>query len=122
MQRKGAALLDHPILFLARFSVDTYRRCRLRLLCPIERIKSIAVELLAMLKAEKLRIDHWVDKGATRDAVRLAIQDFLWSDAPGLPIEQYSEDDVQSRANTVYLHVYRAYPTRPSPYYQTPAA
>jgi type I restriction enzyme, R subunit len=34
----------------------------------IKRIKSVSVELLQALKAEKLRIDHWRDKGATRDA------------------------------------------------------
>ena len=43
----------------------------------IKRIKAVAVELLKTLKAEKLRIDHWTDKEATRDAVRLTIKDFL---------------------------------------------
>jgi len=65
----------------------------------------------------KLRIDHWRDKEATRDAVRLAIRDFLWSEATGLPVGQYSEDDVQVCADEVYRHVYQVYPTLPSPYY-----
>ena len=84
----------------------------------IQRIKSVAVGLLKTLKAEKLRIDHWRDKEATRDAVRLAIRDFLWSDKTGLPVDHYTEDDVQVRADDVYSHVYRAYPTFPSPFYK----
>ncbi len=87
----------------------------------IKRIKAVAVELLETLKAEKLRVNHWRDKEATRDAVRLAIQDYLWSEATGLP-ETYSEADVRDRSDAVFLHVFRAYPTVPSPYYASMAA
>ncbi|MBK5931955.1 DEAD/DEAH box helicase [Halochromatium salexigens] len=87
----------------------------------IKRIKVVAVELLETLKAEKLRVDHWKDKEATRDAVRQAIHDHLWSDDTGLPVAQYSDEDVQSRADDVYRHVFRAYPMVPSPFYQAPA-
>ncbi len=45
------------------------------------------------MKAEKLKIDHWRDKESTRDAVRIAIRDFLWSDKTGLPVDSYTEDD-----------------------------
>jgi type I restriction enzyme R subunit len=83
----------------------------------IKRIKSVAVELLKALKAEKLRIDHWRDKEATRDGVRLAIKDFLWSDETGLPVDKYDEPEVQERAEEVYRHVYRVYPEIPSPFY-----
>ena len=83
----------------------------------IKRIKKVAVELLQKLKAEKLRIDHWRDKETTRDAVRLTIRDFLWSDTSGLPVERYTETEVQTRADEIYVHVYRAYPTLPSPIY-----
>ena len=88
----------------------------------IRRIKAVAVELLRTLKAEKLRVDNWRDKEATRDAVWLAIKDFLWSDDTGLPVEDYDEDEVQNRAEEVYRHVYRVYPTLPSPYYETGSA
>lgn len=88
----------------------------------IRRIKDVAVELLEILKAEKLRVDHWRDKEATRDAVRLVIRDFLWSESTGLPVNHYTEDDVQARADDVYRHVYRAYPTLPSPFYEKSAA
>lgn len=44
----------------------------------IRKIKAVAIELLARLKAENLRIDHWRDKETTRDAVRIMIRDHLW--------------------------------------------
>jgi type I restriction enzyme R subunit len=88
----------------------------------IERIKAVAVDLIEALKAEKLRVDHWQEKEATRDAVRLAIRDFLWSESTGLPVDRYTEDDVHARADEVYRHVYRVYPTVPSPYYEACAA
>ena len=88
----------------------------------IKRIKTVAVRLLETLKAEKLRIDQWRDKESTRDAVRVAIQDFLWSDKTGLPVGSYTEDDVIARTDDVFRHVFWAYPTVPSPYYQYAAA
>lgn len=87
----------------------------------IAKIKAVAVELLKTLKTEKLRVDHWRDKEATRDAVRLTIKDFLWSDETGLPVDNYDEDEVVKRAEEVYRHVYRVYPVIPSPYYESSA-
>ncbi|MGE5597881.1 MAG: type I restriction endonuclease subunit R, partial [Bacteroidota bacterium] len=87
----------------------------------IKRIKAVAVELLRMLKAEKLKIDHWRDKESTRDAVRLAIRDFLWSEKTGLPVESYSEEEVEDKSEEIYRHVYRVYPTIPSPFYKDAA-
>jgi type I restriction enzyme R subunit len=83
----------------------------------IQKIKSVAVDLLRTLKAEKLRVHLWRDKETTRDSVRQTIRDFLWSDATGLPVGTYSEADVRERAEAVFRHVYRAYPTVPSPFY-----
>ncbi len=83
----------------------------------IKRIKAVAVQLLETLKAERLRVDHWRDKEATRDAVRLAIRDFLWDEASGLPVDAFAEADVDVKAEDVFRHIYRAYPTVPSPYY-----
>ena len=88
----------------------------------IKRIKNVAVRLLETLKSEKLRIDQWRDKESTRDAVRVAIQNFLWSDKTGLPVDSYTEDDVQVRSDDVFRHVFRVYPTIPSPYYPYAAA
>ena len=83
----------------------------------IKRIKAIALDLLQELKAEKLMVDQWCDKEATRDAVQVTIRDFLWSDKTGLPVESYTEDDVNTKSEEVFRHVYRVYPTVPSPYY-----
>ncbi|MFC1816695.1 type I restriction endonuclease subunit R, partial [Thermodesulfobacteriota bacterium] len=88
----------------------------------IKRIKDVAVDLLETLKAEKLRIDQWRDKESTRDAVWVTIKDFLWSDKTGLPVDSYTEDDVQARTDEVFHHVFWAYPTVPSPYYESAAA
>ena len=88
----------------------------------VKQIKEVAVELLKTLKGEKLRIDHWRDKESSRDAVRVVIRDFLWSDRTGLPVDSYSETDVIAKTEDVFRHVYRVYPTIPSPYYAEAAA
>jgi len=85
----------------------------------IKKIKAVAVELLTRLKAEKLRIDHWRDKETTRDAVRVTIRDHLWSDDTGLPVDAYTEEDVNEKAEDIFRHVYRTYPELPSPYYSS---
>jgi len=87
----------------------------------IKKIKTVAIDLLNTLKEEKLRIDQWRDKEATRDAVRVMIKDFLWSDETGLPVNLYNENEVAQKADDVFRHVYRAYPTLPSPYYEAAA-
>ena len=81
-----------------------------------EKVKSVAKELLAALKAEKLKIDHWRDKESTRDGVRRQIYDFLFADATGLP-GAYSESEINAKTEAVYRHVYEVYPVVPSPYY-----
>jgi type I restriction enzyme R subunit len=83
----------------------------------IEHIKKVAAELLATLKAEKLRVENWREKESTRDAVHVVIEDFLWADQTGLPSPAYSEEDVKTKGEEVFRHVYRVYPTVPSPYY-----
>ena len=83
----------------------------------VKRIKEVAVELLKTLKEEKLKIDHWRDKESSRDAVRIAIYDFLYRTESGLPMDSYSEEDVKGKTEDVYRHVYRVYPSFPSPYY-----
>lgn len=88
----------------------------------IKKIKQVASELLITLKAEKLKVDHWRDKESTRDAVRIFIRDFLWSDDTGLPIQSYTEDEVKGKSEDAFRHVYWAYPTLPSPHYVQTAA
>ena len=52
--------------------------------------------------------------------MRITIRDHLWSDDTGLPVESYTEEDVNEKAEEVFRHVYRAYPTLPSPFYSSP--
>lgn len=75
----------------------------------IARIKKTAKELLDKLKTEKLRVDNWRDKQATRDAVRVEIKNFLWDDRIGLPMGIYSDDDVEEKADLVYQHIFTRY-------------
>jgi type I restriction enzyme R subunit len=83
----------------------------------IERIKKIANELLTRLKTEKLKIDNWRAKQATRDAIRTEILDFLYDERTGLSTACYTEDEVKQRAEQVYLHVYRLVQDyQPKPY------
>ena len=88
----------------------------------IERIKRVAKDLLQTLKAEKLRVDQWSEKDATQSAVKVAIHDFLYSDETGLPATAYWVDDLATTSEAVFAHVYRAYPTVPSPCYDGTAA
>jgi type I restriction enzyme, R subunit len=76
----------------------------------IKRIKTVADELLRTLKAQKLQVDHWQDKEATRDAVYTAIYKFLRSDETGLPSDYYSPEDVREPTDEIFRHVYRVYP------------
>ena len=88
-------------------------------LTPAEtkQVKKVAVELLKTLKAEKLKIDHWREKEASRDAVKVAIRDFLWREETGLPLDSYSDAEVSAKTEDIFRHVYRVYPIVPSPYY-----
>ncbi|MNH22587.1 hypothetical protein D3C79_824510 [compost metagenome] len=82
------------------------------------KIKKVSAELLETLKAERLRIENWREKESTRDAVKQKIYDFLWDDRTGLPVNDYSEGEIKVLAENVFRHVYRAYPTVPSPLYE----
>jgi type I site-specific restriction-modification system R (restriction) subunit len=75
----------------------------------IERLKQVATELLAKLKAEKLRADNWWEKQATRDAVKVETRDFLWNEETGLPVDSYSEYEVEDKAERVYVYVFNTY-------------
>lgn len=83
----------------------------------IGRIKKVAVDLLDTLKKEKLSIENWREKEGTRDAVRQRIYDYLYDDKTGLPVERYEEDEIEGLTEVLFNHVYRAYPTLPSPIY-----
>ncbi len=83
----------------------------------IKAIKEVAVGLLTNLKATIEEISQWRQRESTRDAIRLAIHDYLWSDGTGLPVDSYDENDINEKTDAVFQHVYRVYPTVPSPVY-----
>lgn len=83
----------------------------------INRIKKVAVELLERLKARIGEIDHWRERESTRDALRGTIRDFLWDDRTGLPVDSFAEVEVEAKTEDIFRHIYRVYPTVPSPYY-----
>lgn len=83
----------------------------------IEKLKKVAVGLLATLKASLAEISDWQATEVNRDSVRLTIHDYLYADATGLPVDSYDEEDVETLTIEVYQHIWRAYPTLPSPVY-----
>ncbi|WP_422462557.1 type I restriction endonuclease subunit R [Endozoicomonas sp. ALB115] len=83
----------------------------------IAAIKKVATELLATLKRERLKVANWREKESARDALRQQIYDFLYDDKTGLPVGNYEEADIEHLTDGVYQHIYRVYPSLPSPVY-----
>jgi len=87
-----------------------------------KKIKKVAKELLKTLKEKMKPLYKWQDKEPTRDAVKVLIRNFLWDDKTGLPVDRYNQSDVDKKTEVVFYHVFRAYPTVPSPYYASVAS
>lgn len=83
----------------------------------IQKIKKIAMELLEKLKEKLKNLYKWQNKEPTRSEVKVLIRNYLWDEKTGLPVDFYTQDDVERKSEEVFYHVYRAYPTVPSPYY-----
>ncbi len=83
----------------------------------IQKIKKVAKALLETLKEKLKHLYKWQDKEPTRDDVKVFIQNFLWDEKTGLPVNRYTQNDVYKKTEDVFYHVYRAYPTVPSPIY-----
>ena len=75
------------------------------------RVKEVARDLLDAVKAELAKLDHWKDKRQTQAQVRQLIYNYLYSDQTGLPVDAYTEEEVEELAEVVYLHVYEQYET-----------
>lgn len=71
----------------------------------IERIKKVAKELLNILKTEKLKIDSWWEKESTRDEVKGTIKDFLWADSTGLPVDSYTDEEIDEKTDSVFSYL-----------------
>lgn len=68
----------------------------------LKAIKKIAVETLAILKKEKLKIDRWRESRMVRSQVKTLIYEkLLW-----LPQESYTDAEVGQKAADVYQHVF----------------
>ena len=83
----------------------------------IQKIKKVAKELLKTLKRKLKSLYRWQDREPTRDEIKVLIRNFLWDETTGLPVGYYTQNDVDKKTEAVFYHVYRAYPTVPSPYY-----
>jgi type I restriction enzyme R subunit len=83
----------------------------------IQKIKKVAKELLKTVKENLKYLYKFQDKEPTRDAVKVLIRNFLWDEKTGLPVDCYTQNDVDKKNEAVFYHVYRTYPTVPSPYY-----
>jgi type I restriction enzyme R subunit len=83
----------------------------------IEKLKSVSTGLLATVKACLSQIADWQATEGNRDTVRVAIHDYLYADATGLPVDAYEEDDIEALTGDVFRHVWRVYPILPSPVY-----
>ena len=69
-----------------------------------ESVKTVAQELLATLKTEKLVLD-WKKREETRADVKVTIQDLLYGKLP----DPYDEPECEDRSEKVYMHVYDSY-------------
>jgi type I restriction enzyme R subunit len=68
-------------------------------------VKKVAKKTLAMLKAEKLKVDRWRESTQVSSQVRTMITDSLeW-----LPQEAYPDDELVDMSLLVYQHVYSNY-------------
>ncbi|MFC3716315.1 type I restriction endonuclease subunit R [Luteimonas soli] len=83
----------------------------------VEKLKQVAQGLLDALKSRLTEIADWQATEANRDVVRVTIHDYLYADATGLPVDSYDERDVDTLSAEVFQHIWRVYPTLPSPVY-----
>ena len=72
----------------------------------IQKIKQVAVDLLAKVKAKIAELNHWTDKQETKAAVDNLIRDTLWAELP----ECYSDNSISEYKQKIYEYVYIRYP------------
>lgn len=71
----------------------------------IQKIKKVAVDLLAKIKEKIAELDHWTDKQETKTAVDNLIRDTLWEELP----ECYDEVSISAYRQKIYEYVYMRY-------------
>lgn len=72
----------------------------------IKQVKKVAVDTLETLKAEKLKIERWRESRQISSQVRQMINDYLLN----LPMQVYSDSDVNEKTVSVFQHIYTNYP------------
>ena len=77
------------------------------------KVKEVASELLTAIKSELSKLEHWRETRQTQAQVKRMIHDYLYSDETGLPVDDYTPDDVSTLAEVIYLHVYETYAEPP---------
>ncbi|WEK44981.1 MAG: type I restriction endonuclease subunit R [Candidatus Sphingomonas colombiensis] len=70
----------------------------------IATLKKVAVGLYEVLKQQLDAVQDFVGKQATRDAVRVAITNFLYDDRTGLP-QSYEPNEVDLKAQAIFAHL-----------------
>ncbi len=84
---------------------DILRKDKVLTSKEVKEVKKVAVQLLQVLKAEKLKIDHWRESRQICAQVKGVIYDqLLW-----LPQERYSDQDVGLKTANVFQHIYNNY-------------
>lgn len=71
----------------------------------IKAIKKVSVDLLAKIKAQIAKLDHWTDKQETKAAVDNLIRDTLWAELPAC----YDEVSISAYRQKIYEYVYTRY-------------
>lgn len=71
----------------------------------IQKIKKVAVDLLAKIKKKIAELDHWTDKQETKAAVDNLIRDTLWDELP----DCYDEVSISAYRQKIYEYVYTRY-------------
>ena len=71
----------------------------------IQKLKSVAVDLLKKVKTKIAELDHWTDKQETKAAVDNLIRDTLWSELPPC----YDEPSISRYRQKIYEYVYTRY-------------
>lgn len=72
----------------------------------IQKIKHVAVDLLAKVKAKIAELDHWTDKQETKAAVDNLIRDTLWAELP----ECYDEVSISRHRQKIFEYICIRYP------------
>ena len=72
----------------------------------IQKIKQVAVDLLAKVKAKIAELDHWREKQETKAIVDNLIYATLWAELP----KCYNEISISEYRQKIYEYVYVRYP------------